>query len=140
MGLATKDKRLLDALPAALAGLLDVPVGEVAIHSGSEAGVDLVVSVVGHTFAVEWSASPTAGPVAARAAKAAQRAKDLARRVVPLVAVPFMGEAGRHACDAARVAWLSRNDIATKLGIHPNTVSKIANRVGIKFRKESWRP
>ncbi len=105
MGLATKDKRLLDALPAALAGLLDVPVGEVAIHSGSEAGVDLVVSVVGHTFAVEWSASPTAGPVAARAAKAAQRAKDLARRVVPLVAVPFMGEAGRHACDAARVAW-----------------------------------
>lgn len=27
----------------------------------------------------------------ARAAKAAQRAKDFGRRVVPLVAVPFMG-------------------------------------------------
>jgi len=105
MGLATKDPRLFGEVPAALARLLDVPVDKVAVRSGGEDGVDLVVSAVGHTFAVEWSASPTAGPVAARAEKAAQRAKRFARRAVPLVAVPFMTEVGRHACAVARVAW-----------------------------------
>jgi hypothetical protein len=105
MGAQTKDERLLAEVPAALAGLLDVPIGEVTARTDDASGAHPVLSAAGQTFVVEWSGSPTAGPVAARAVKAAQRAKGRDRRAIPLVAVPFMSEAGRRACEAARVPW-----------------------------------
>jgi hypothetical protein len=47
-----------------------------------------------------------AGPVAARAEVASLRARGLPKRAIPLVVVPYMGESGRHACEAARVPWM----------------------------------
>ncbi|HEX7478485.1 MAG TPA: type IV toxin-antitoxin system AbiEi family antitoxin [Polyangiales bacterium] len=101
----TKHERLLAEVPAALAGLLDVPIGEVTAHANDASFAGQVLAAAGQTFVVEWSGSPGAGPVAARAEKAAQRAKGRHRRAIPLVAVPFMSEAGRRACEAARVPW-----------------------------------
>jgi hypothetical protein len=105
MSATTKKDRLFAKLPFALAELLGVSLDEVAIRSESEDGVGLVISAIGHTFVVEWSASPTSGPVAASAEKAAQRAKGLSRRAIPLVVVPFMSEVGQRVCEAAGVAW-----------------------------------
>lgn len=105
MGVQTKDERLLAEVPAALAGLLDIPIGEVTARANGASAAGQVLSAAGQTFVVEWSNSPTAGPVAARAEKAAQRAKGRDRRAIPLVAVPFMSEGGRRACEAARVPW-----------------------------------
>jgi hypothetical protein len=105
MGVQTKDERLLAEVPAALAGLLDIPIEEVTARANGASAAGQVLSAAGQTFVVEWSSSPTAGPVAARAEKAAQRAKGRDRRAIPLVAVPFMSEAGRRACEAARVPW-----------------------------------
>jgi hypothetical protein len=98
--------RLPAELPAALAGLLDVPIDRVAVRLKQD---ELVASAGGHTFAVEWSGATAAGPVASRAARAAERAtgggRGRAGRIIPVVAVPFMSPAGRRACEAARVAW-----------------------------------
>jgi hypothetical protein len=104
----TRERRLLADVPAALAGLLEVPAGKVTTRSGDASGNDLVLSAAGQTFVVECSGSLTAGPVAARAERASQRTKRYAgraRRAIALVAVPFMSDAGRRACDAAGVSW-----------------------------------
>ncbi len=116
MGSEPKHTQLLADLPAALAGLLDVPVDEIAIRNENAIGTGITVSAVGKTFVVEWSASPAAGLVAARAENAAQRAKGLGRRVIPLVVVPFMGEAGRHACAIAHVSWFDLSGNAHIVG------------------------
>lgn len=100
-----KEQRQFAGVPAALARLLELPVGAVTAQIDSASGTPCLISAADQTFAVEWSGSPTAGPVAARAAQAVERAKALGRGTVPLVAVPFMGEAGRRACNAVRVPW-----------------------------------
>jgi hypothetical protein len=110
MGAPIAKKSLRAELLAALAALLHVPVGKVVARSvgGGEAEPDLVLSAAGHTFAVQWIASPTPGPVAAGAEEAARMAKSIARRAIPpvvVVVVPFLSEAGRRACEAARVSW-----------------------------------
>jgi len=68
-------------------------------------GTDLVVSAAGRTFAVEVAGAAAAGPVATRAERAAAAAKAIRRRAIPVVAVPFMGDSGRQACERAGVSW-----------------------------------
>ena len=106
MGHQTKDQRLRAEVPAALAGLLEVPMAKVKTRGRSASGEDLVLSLAGLTFVVEWTALPTAGPVAARAEKAAQRARAFAKGAIPLVVVPYMSASGRDACQTAGVPWL----------------------------------
>ncbi len=102
----TKEKRQLAEVPAALARLLDVPVRNVRARVAPSSGLADQISAGGLNFVVEWVGSPTGGPVAAAADRALQRRRVLGKAAVPLVAVPFMGEAGRRACEAAGVAWL----------------------------------
>jgi len=58
------------------------------------------------TFLVKWNGRGSAGPVAATIEQALVHVKDIDGDVVPAVAVPFMGEAGRRLCTEAKVAWL----------------------------------
>ncbi|OGQ24146.1 MAG: hypothetical protein A2138_01010 [Deltaproteobacteria bacterium RBG_16_71_12] len=94
MGARSKDERMVSQVRAALAQLLEVEPGEVSVRSNGASAADLVVSAAGATFVVEWTTSASAAPVAATTKKAAQHAKALRKRAIPLVAVPFMGEAG----------------------------------------------
>ena len=105
MGPLTKNQRQVAEVPASLARLLDVPVDAVEVRADPASGLPDRISAAEQTFAMEWTASSTAGPVAARAERAVIRAKELGKGVIPLLAVPFMGEAGRRACEAARVPW-----------------------------------
>ncbi len=57
-------------------------------------------------FAVEWKGSGGAAEVNAAIERVRSLSKALDGTVVPLVAVPFMGEAGRKRCFEAEVAWL----------------------------------
>lgn len=104
MGARTDEKRLVSLVPATLAALLDVPDGEVDVRHGSN-GRDLVASVVGLTFAVDVSRASAAGPVAAHAERAVEAATALGERTIPVVAVPFMGESGKQACQRAGASW-----------------------------------
>lgn len=105
MGSRIQPDRLLGEVPAALASILDLPVKRVATRRGDATSDELVLSASGSTFLVEWSGAPTPGPVAARAAKAAERSRVLGKGTIPLVAVTYMSETGRRVCQAARVSW-----------------------------------
>lgn len=88
-----------------MATALDVPVSRVRQRKESR-GADLVVSVVGRTFAVNALGSAPAGRVAERAEQVARAARKLGSGAVPVVAVPFMTEAGRRVCQETGVSWL----------------------------------
>ena len=92
-------------VPATLAALLDVPEAEVHVRAKGSNGCALVASVAGQTFAVEVSRASAAGPVAAHAERAAEAATALGERAIPVVAVPFMGESGKQACQRAGASW-----------------------------------
>jgi hypothetical protein len=100
-----EEKRLVSRVPAALSALLAVPEEEVQVRAPSSNSTDLVVLTAGQTFAVEVVGASAAGTVAAHAERAAQAAKAIRKRAIPLVAVPFMGDSGKQACERAGVSW-----------------------------------
>ncbi len=99
------DKQFLAKVPAALAALLDIPEKQVKAQRRAE-DMALIVSAAGQTFVIEALAAAPAGAVALHAERVAKATKALRKRAIPLVAVPFMTEAGRVACDAAGVSWI----------------------------------
>jgi hypothetical protein len=105
MGARLSEKQLLAETPATLSRLLDVRVEELEIQNRDKSGADLVVLAAGQTFVVEILGAATAGRVATQAEHLAETAKRVRRRAIPLVAVPFMSEPGKRACEAARVSW-----------------------------------
>lgn len=99
-----KGKQLVAEAPAVLASLLDVPQQAMTIRAGTAA--ELLVSAAGHSFVVQAVAASSAGALAAYASRmAAAAARRQHRKAVPLLVVPFMGEAGRKVCEAESISW-----------------------------------
>ncbi len=68
---------------------------------------DVWVETPAHTWLVECKASGTVAAVAAALARLRAPPHALSMgSFIPVVAVPFMGEAGRQLCDAARISWV----------------------------------
>ncbi len=112
MKLPSEDKARA-AIAERLAELLEVDRGEVRFEAGRDAGLaGGKVAVGAHAFAVAWRSSGRLAQVAAAIEQASQRAAVEA--AVPLVAVPFMGRAGRERCAKTGVAWL---DLSGNAGI-----------------------
>lgn len=101
---APSEQIAIQQMAERLAELVTIAPSEIRL--GAEAaGAGGTVRVGPFTFAVEWTGSGQAGPVA----KAMERAQGYAAEIngaVPLVAVPFMGDAGRQRCADADVAWM----------------------------------
>ena len=76
--------------------------------------LDAVVTAGPHFFALEWKGSGSLGQVALAADKLKQATGDSTRSWIPVVAVPYMGEAGRSYCERAGVAWM---DLSGNAGI-----------------------
>ena len=92
---------------ALLAELLDFSPSEAEIrHAPTPIRVDAVIDLGGRTFAVAWKVAGAAAPVAMAAERARESATQGGRAVIPLVAVPFMGRAGREQCEEAGVGWV----------------------------------
>jgi hypothetical protein len=90
-----------------LAELVNVDQGEVRWEATNGApSADSVLSAGPFIFVVEWKGAGATGPVAAAIEQVRSHVKDIGGAVVPVVAVPFMGEAGRERCAEAGVAWL----------------------------------
>lgn len=98
--------RIALKVPEMLAGLLGVAPAELEVRTNDPSGADLVVAAAGQTFVVEVNKSTGAAPIAAASRKVLELAKRQRRRVVPLLAVPFMGEIGRRMCEEAGVGWM----------------------------------
>jgi hypothetical protein len=105
MGVRPTEKRLVAEVPEALAGLLDVSRGEVKVDKAGAPGADLLVQAAGHAFVVDVLGAVSPGPLVAHAERVVTAARKLRRKATPLLAVPFMTEAGRRACEGAQVAW-----------------------------------
>ena len=94
-------------MAAQLAKLLDAAGSAVRIHQEPRAqGADAVIEVGETAFVVAWKGSGAAAPVASAIERVQRSASALDRRVIPLVAVPFMGPVGSRRCEEAGVAWL----------------------------------
>jgi hypothetical protein len=102
MAFHPKGRQLVAEVSSTLSKVLDLPPQKLTIRMASES--DLVVTAAGHTFAVAVLRTASPGALAERAAQVAA-ARGRRRKVVPLLVVPFMTEAGRRACDAASVSW-----------------------------------
>jgi hypothetical protein len=106
MGASRTESSLISRLPEAMAGLLALAQDQIQVEMGAAGDVDAVVKAAGQTFAVELTEAASAGPVAVHAERAANAAKALRRRAIPVVAVPYMGPSGKDACERAGVSWL----------------------------------
>ena len=105
-------RRLEQEVPKRLAELLAVPANRVrvklepSIPGDRSNRADLLVSVSGFKFAVQWKASGGAAAVA-MAVRAVRRFVEKSReKLIPLVAAPFIGEVGQRLCAEAGVGWL----------------------------------
>jgi len=58
------------------------------------------------TFLVAWAASGSAASVRGALDRVRQDTEELTEPVIPLVAVPYMGEVGRSLCEEAGVGWV----------------------------------
>lgn len=92
--------------------LLDRAVAQLRRHVGdlsvtardgkSAGGVDLILKGHGRSFALEWKSRDDA-PIIAEAIAQLKRHRG---KVIPLLAVPFMGDAGRRMSAEAGVSWI----------------------------------
>ncbi len=99
------EKQLIREAPAVLAALLDVPQREVKVERGGARDAELLLHAAGHAFVLEVVRTTSPGLVIAHADRVVTAAKKLRRKVTPLLAAPFMTEAGRRASEGAQVSW-----------------------------------
>jgi hypothetical protein len=105
MGVRPSEKQLVAEVPAVLASLLDVPERDIKVETGRAPNADLLVRAAGHSFVVDVLGVASPGPIVARAERLASVVRQLRRKATPLLAVPFMTEAGRQASAGARLPW-----------------------------------
>ncbi|MFW6126234.1 MAG: hypothetical protein ACOC58_03930 [Chloroflexota bacterium] len=106
-----------------LADLLGLPVEAVKVSqevSLARGRVDAVVEARGYQFLVEFKRSGSSGSVAGALDQLRRFAGDAGKRAIPLVVVPYMGEAGKRLCEERGAAWLdlSGNARIEKNGLH----------------------
>jgi hypothetical protein len=92
-------------VPTILAGLLDVPKAEIEVDKGGAPDADLLVRAGDHAFVIDVLAATSPGSVATHAERVVTAAKKLRRKATPLLAAPYMTEAGRRAAEGAKVLW-----------------------------------
>jgi hypothetical protein len=71
----------------------------------TKSGPDVILRAGSHRFAVEYKPSGATGPVAAAIEQLRRHATD-SRELIPVVAVPYMGDVGRNICEKAGMNWI----------------------------------
>lgn len=98
-------RQLAGEVPAALASLFDIPERDIKVEVGRTPDADLVVHAAGHSFVVDVLGAASPGPILASGERLASAVRRLRRKATPLLAVPFMTDGGRRACEGARIPW-----------------------------------
>ena len=65
-----------------------------------------VFAARGHSFGLEWKRSGSVGPVAAAIRELETARRGFPHEAMPLLAVPYMGEAAQGLCERAELPWL----------------------------------
>ena len=97
-------------VPEIISSWFDGEKGEVSFESqkgNSRRKKDLVQKIQGYTFIVEWRNTGATALIADAINNIRESvAENSDERTVPVIAVPFMGEAGRELCERAGLSWL----------------------------------
>ena len=110
---APSERQAISRVAERLTELVDADCREIRM----EHRIDAVLRVGPFVFEVEWKSAATAAAVAAAIERIRRRAEEIGEgrkagkadakgKVIPLLAVPFMGEVGRELCEKFGVAWL----------------------------------
>ena len=75
------------------------------LHFRRRPDVDFEIHAAGQIFMVAFKKSTSAAPIAATVSQLLEIVKRERRSMVPVVAVPFMGNVGRNICAQAGVNW-----------------------------------
>ena len=90
-----------------LADLLNVDAHEIRWEdTGSVHQPDQILHAGPFTLLLEWKGTGGVGPIVAAIDQVSRRTRHLDGDVIPLVAVPFMGETGRARCAEAGISWI----------------------------------
>ncbi|RLB87219.1 MAG: hypothetical protein DRH50_17210 [Deltaproteobacteria bacterium] len=101
------EKEVISDLPGILARLLEVPEHRIKILEGEKApGPDFVVDAGKYSFLLESKSSSARALLHPAVVQLKEIRKNSGQDVIPLLAVPFMGESGRQFCDENGIAWL----------------------------------
>ena len=76
------------------------------VRAGDRGEWDAVLRVHGHYFALEWKRSGSVSAIAGAIHQLRMAQNSFAHEVIPLLAVPYMGEAAQELCARAEVPWL----------------------------------
>jgi DNA-binding MarR family transcriptional regulator len=115
-------QRLEAEVPKRLAELLGLSERQIKVKRqpslpGVRAGaVDMIAHAGDLTFLVECKAKGEAASAAMAARQAKEFAERLKKKSIPLVVVPYMGEAGRRLCNEAQVSWFDLSGNARLFG------------------------
>ncbi|MBI2929599.1 MAG: MarR family transcriptional regulator [Verrucomicrobia bacterium] len=125
------EKQALQQIPGRLAALVGLKEGDVRALAGARAGAkppqaDLAVAAGAHQFVVEYKSRANAADILAAIRRVQAQAPALGKKVIPLVAVSYMGEVGRQLCAEAGVNWLdlSGNAHLEAPGLHVHVEGK----------------
>lgn len=69
-------------------------------------GIDLIQRSGNWVFSVEYKRSGAAQFVIGAIEKLSKNTGKISENAIPVVAVPFMGETGRHLCEEKKISWL----------------------------------
>ena len=81
-----------------------------------ELQIDVLAEIGAHTLAIEWKNSGAVAPVGKAVALLRRYLYEERSEATPVVAVPYMGEAGKRLCAEANVSWLDLSGNATISG------------------------
>jgi hypothetical protein len=115
------EQQALSQIPEMLAHWLDVESAQLHIEQkGRE--LDLLVRAGTHKFAIEWKGAGTIALINAAIKQLQAYVEGSPSNLVPVIAVPFMGEAGRELCNKQGVSWIDLSGnahiVAPGLRIH----------------------
>ena len=77
-----------------------------AVRSNDRRQWDAVLAARGHSFVLEWKRSGSLGQVVAAIRQLEVAKHSFPHDVIPLLAVPYMGEAAQERCAQANLPWL----------------------------------
>ena len=114
-----KQSHFLSDATHALSDLLGIEPQDVPVAQPIP-GIDLALQALGKLFVVECKASGSIVPLKTAIEHLRKLSLPVNVQSVPLVCVPFMGEAGRAVCEAAGIGWfdLSGNGRIIGPGLH----------------------
>ena len=140
------DKIAKTEISAILSSLLDIPYDSIkTVSLGKQSDPDLVVNAGHFTFVVECKSSSNRAQVNLASAELEGHRSASKKNTIPLVVVPFMGEAVRRFCDEHKLSWIDLSGNANIKGPgllvhiegHPNRFKRVGRPSNVFAPKSS---